>query len=95
MTLRVLKQRREHDRQNHFDIIADEVAKVFVIPEIQGTLGDLAKVLAVEGNSWKRGSMTNLEVRTGNTLGQLVEQWLLDLGKLGGVHHLKNILHLV
>lgn len=38
---------------------------------------------------------TNLEMRAGDRLGQLMEQRLLHLYKLGWVHDLKNILDLI
>lgn len=41
------------------------------------------------------GMRTYLEVRAGNGLGQLAEQWLLDLGKLCGIHDFEDILDLV
>ena len=37
----VLVERLEHDRQNDFDIVADEIAEVFVVPEVEGSLGNL------------------------------------------------------
>lgn len=41
MALRVLVKRSEHDRENGFYIIADEVAEVFVVPEIESALSNL------------------------------------------------------
>jgi hypothetical protein len=34
-------------------------------------------------------------MRTCNRLGQLIEQWLLNLGKLGGIHDFEDVLYLV
>ena len=64
MALRVFVQRSEHDRQDNFNIIADEVAKVFIVPEVERTLGDLCQWL-VEINKSKQGC-TNLEMGTGH-----------------------------
>lgn len=36
-----------------------------------------------------------MEVRARDGLGELVEEGLLDLGKLGRIHDLKDVLHLV
>ena len=44
MALRVFVQRSEHDRQDNFDIVADEVAKVFVVPEVERTFRDLCQI---------------------------------------------------
>ena len=41
MALRVLVKRSEHDWQDDLNIVADEVAKVFIVPEVQGTFCDL------------------------------------------------------
>jgi hypothetical protein len=41
MALGILEQRWEHDRQNGLDIVADQVAKIFIVPEIEGTFGNL------------------------------------------------------
>lgn len=38
---RVFVQWCKHDWQDHLDIVANEIAKVLVIPEIQGALGNL------------------------------------------------------
>jgi len=76
MTLRVLVERREHNRQDNLDIVADEIAEILVVPEVEGSLG-------------------NLKVRARNGLCELVEQWLLYLGELSRIHHLKDVLNLV
>lgn len=34
-------------------------------------------------------------MRASNRLGQLAKQWLLDLGKLGGIHDLEDIFDLI
>lgn len=39
--------------------------------------------------------VTDLEVWTGHALCELVEERLLDLGKLGRIHDLKDIFHFV
>jgi hypothetical protein len=41
VALGILEQRREHDWQNDLNIIADQVAKIFIVPEVERTLGDL------------------------------------------------------
>jgi hypothetical protein len=41
MSLGVFVQRSEHNREDGFHIIADEIAEIFVVPEIEGTLGNL------------------------------------------------------
>lgn len=41
MAFRVLVERCEHDREDDFNIVADKVAKVFVVPEIESTLCNL------------------------------------------------------
>jgi hypothetical protein len=72
VTFGVLIQGREHDREDGLHVVADQIAKVFVVPEIQCSLGDL-------------------EMRTRNRFGELIEEWLLDLGKLLWVHDFENI----
>jgi hypothetical protein len=41
VALRVLIQRRKHNRQNDVDIVADQIAEVLVVPEVERSLGDL------------------------------------------------------
>jgi hypothetical protein len=76
VALGVLVKRGKHNWQNDLDVVANEIAEVFVVPEVQRSLGDL-------------------EMRAGNRFGELMEQWLLDLGKLCRVHDLENILDFV
>lgn len=76
MALGVFVKRCEHDGEDDFHIVANEVAEVLVVPEVQRTLG-------------------HLEVRAGNRLGKLVEQRLLNLGELCGIHDFKNVFHFV
>lgn len=64
MALRVFVQGSEHDRQDNFNVIADEVAKVFVVPEVERTFGDLCKWLVAIRES--KQESTNLEMRTGH-----------------------------
>lgn len=40
-------------------------------------------------------ALGDLEVRTSDRFGELMEQWLLDLSKLGRIHNLKNVFHFV
>ena len=94
MTLRVLIERREHDREDDFDVVTDQVAEIFVVPEIECSLGDLRLVLIIYHPS-EDPMDTDLEVGTGNGLGQLVKQWLLNLSEFGGVHNLKDVLNFV
>lgn len=76
MTLGVLIKWRKHDRQDDLNIVANKVAEVLIVPEVQR-------------------SLRNLEMWAGDRLGELVEKWLLHLGELSRVHHLKDILHLI
>lgn len=41
MSLRVLVQRGEHDRKNDFDVIANEIAEVLIVPKVQCPLCNL------------------------------------------------------
>lgn len=41
VTLRVFVQRRKHDWKDNVHIIADQVAKVLIVPEIESSLCDL------------------------------------------------------
>jgi len=41
VTLRVFVQRGEHNGQDDFDVVANKVAEVLVVPEVQCSLGDL------------------------------------------------------
>ncbi len=41
VTLGVLVERGKHDGQDDFDIIADQVAEVLVVPEVERPFGDL------------------------------------------------------
>lgn len=97
MTLGVLEQRREHDWQNDLNIIADQVAEVFIVPEVECTLGDLGKKKTVSSlrNYSAIAISTHLEMRACNRLGQLLEEWLLDFGKFRRVHHLEDVFHFV
>lgn len=40
-------------------------------------------------------TLSDLEVRAGNRFSELVEQWLLNLGKFRRVHDLENVFHLI
>jgi hypothetical protein len=42
MAFRILIQWCEHDRQYRFDIVANQVAEVLIVPKVQRTFGDLA-----------------------------------------------------
>ena len=64
MALRVFVQRSEHDRQNNFNIVADEVAKVLVVPEVERAFGDLRQWLAAVKGS--KEECANLEMGTGH-----------------------------
>ena len=50
MPLGVLVERREHDWEYDFDIVADQIAEVLVVPEIKGSFGNL-EVRAGDGFS--------------------------------------------
>ena len=41
MALGIFIQRGEHDGQNDVDVVADEVAEVLVIPEVEGAFRHL------------------------------------------------------
>lgn len=41
MSFRIFVQGRKHDRQYHLDIVANQIAKVFVVPEVECAFGDL------------------------------------------------------
>jgi len=41
MSLGILIQRREHYRQDHFDIVAYEIAEILIVPEVECPLRDL------------------------------------------------------
>jgi hypothetical protein len=43
VSLGVLVQRGEHDREDSLHIIADEVAEVFVVPEVESALSNLIR----------------------------------------------------
>ena len=49
MTLRVLVKRREHDRQDDVDIVADQIAEVLVVPKVKRSLSDLCIIESVDG----------------------------------------------
>ena len=93
MPFGVLKQRRKHNRQDRLDVVADKVAEILIIPEVQCALSHLVDIQWPERD--EDGLNTYLEMRTGNRLGQLIEQWLLNLGKLGGIHDFEDVLYLV
>jgi hypothetical protein len=66
MTFRILVERREHYRQDGFDVVADQVAEVFVVPEVERSLGDLALQsamlqmnLRLQQLTWKCGLATD------------------------------------
>ena len=44
VSLRVLIERREHDRQDDVDVVADEVAEVLVVPEVERSFRDLRAI---------------------------------------------------
>jgi len=37
----IFVERGKHDREDHFDVVCYKVAKVFIVPKIQGPLGNL------------------------------------------------------
>jgi hypothetical protein len=43
MTLGVLVKRREHDGKDRLHIVTDQVAKIFIVPEVQCAFGNLEK----------------------------------------------------
>lgn len=76
MSLGIFIEWRKHDGQNYLHVIADKIAKVFIVPEVESSLG-------------------NLEMRACNGLGELMEQGLLDFGKLGGIHNFENVFYFI
>lgn len=94
MSLGILVQRRKHDWKDCFHVVAHKVAEVLIVPEVERTLGDLWLYVSVESRALLFTS-PYLEVRTCHGLGQLGEEWLLHLGKFGGVHDFKNVFNLV
>jgi hypothetical protein len=48
VSLRILVERRKHDWQNDFHVIADEIAEIFIVPKVKRTLCDL-EVRASDG----------------------------------------------
>lgn len=76
MTLGVFVEWCEHDREDNLHVIADQIAKVLVVPKVESTFGDL-------------------EMGACDRFSQLVEEWFLDLGKLCGIHDLKDVFNLV
>jgi hypothetical protein len=72
MTLTMLMQRPKHNRQYRLYIIAHQTAKIFIIPQIEGSFSDL-------------------KVRTGDALGELVEERDLDLVEFGRLHDFKDV----
>ena len=94
MAFRVLVERCEHDREDDFYIVTDKVAKVFIVPEIEGTLCDLVDAIS-RRNGIRFHVVLYLEVWACNGLCQLMEQRFLHFGKLIGIHDLKYILHLI
>jgi hypothetical protein len=64
MSLRVLVKRCEHDWKNHVNIVTDEIAEVFVVPEIEGALGNLRGQdvhWQADIHTWKCGLATDFE----------------------------------
>lgn len=47
VSLRILVKRRKHDGQDDIDIVADQVAKVLVIPEVERALRNLGVSSAI------------------------------------------------
>lgn len=41
VALGIFVKRRKHDRENDFNIVADQVAEILVVPEVQRPLGNL------------------------------------------------------
>ena len=64
VALRILIQRCEHDWQYRFDVIADQVAKVLIVPEVQSTFGNLMPVLELSYRIILHNA--HLKMRTGH-----------------------------
>ena len=41
VAFRVFVERGKHDGKNDLDVVADQIAEVLVVPEVEGSLGDL------------------------------------------------------
>lgn len=93
MTFRVLIEWLKHDWQDDFNVVANEIAEVFVVPEVQCSLRNLLDLV-----SWDckvQDAVAYLEMWACDRLCELIEQRLLNLGKLCGVHDLENIFHFI
>lgn len=44
MAFRILVQRREHDREDDFHVIADEIAEIFIVPKVKSPLRHLQRL---------------------------------------------------
>jgi len=49
MSLGVLVKWGEHDWQDDVDVVADQIAEILVVPEIERPFGDLVKVRSCVG----------------------------------------------
>jgi hypothetical protein len=93
MAFRVFVEGREHDRQYSLYIVAYQITEIFVVPEVECSLGHLTLKSAhvhrvVSPNA-------HLKMRAGHGFCQLVEERLLHFGKFCWVHHFKYIFNFV
>lgn len=93
MSFRILVQWRKHYWQYGLNIITDQVAEVFIVPEVECSFGDLT--LESAHASSMPSCNSHLEMRAGDRFCQLVEERLLNFGELCRIHHLKDVLYFV
>lgn len=66
VTFGILVQRRKHDGEDNFHIVADEIAEVLIVPEVKSPLGHL-----YSSSQWSSREVIwviHLEMRAGNGL---------------------------
>jgi hypothetical protein len=92
VTLGVFVEGSKHDWQDDFYVVANQVTKVFIVPEVQGSFCHLMIISKGRANkSW----LNYLEMRTGDGFGELMEKRILNFGKFPRVHDLEYILHFI
>jgi hypothetical protein len=93
VTFRILVKRSKHYRQYRLHVVADQIAEVFIVPEVKCPFSNLINQSVCIQKQEVESAY--LEMGAGDRLGELIEQWFLDLGKLGGIHDLEDIFNLV
>lgn len=92
VALRVLVEWGEHDRQDNVDIVADEIAEILVVPEVECSFSHLWNL---SEDHLRAHGFSYLEVRACDRLSELIEEWLLYFSELGRIHYFKDVLDLV